>query len=307
MVCNGRKRQIAYTNLKGEFSFQLGERSGEVTGDTSLSGVPGGSQGGLVGTLVNDGFDAASTDRGFGGLSGRTAHRPGIVDLSRCDLFTRLSGYTSSRLYLGRRSAVGESNLGSIILRRLHQTDGTSVSVTTLTVPKKARKFFDKAVKEVRKGNSDQLKVIGPLEKAVQEYPEYANAWSMLGDLRMNAGDTAGARRSFEKSIKADDRYLKPYLPLIWLNLSQNNWKQAARLSETLIRLNPYLTEARFYHAFSYFNLKDLNTAEQSLLAMHSTDDASRFPQTHRLQAFIYLQRCDFPKAANEMRAFVAA
>jgi len=306
MVCNGQSRQVAYSNLKGHFGFRLGDRSGEVTGDASLSGVPGGPQGGPGATLANDGFDSANMDRGFGGLSGRTAHRPGMVDLSGCDVVAVLGGYSSSRIYLGRRSATGESNLGTIVLRRLQKMDGASVSATNLAAPKKAQKFFDKAVDEMRKGNLDPRKAIGPLEKAVAEYPAYASAWSLLGELRMNSGDAAGGRKAFEKSIEADESYLKPYMPLIKLNLSQNNWKDAARLSEALIRLNPYLTEARFTHAFSSFNLKDMKAAEQSLVAIQTGADASKYPQTHRMLAFIYLQSRNFPKAATEMRAFVA-
>lgn len=122
----------------------------------------------------------------------------------------------------------------------------------------------------------------------------------------MNSGDAAGGRKAFEKSIEADESYLKPYMPLIKLNLSQNNWKDAARLSEALIRLNPYLTEARFTHAFSSFNLKDMKAAEQSLVAIQTGADASKYPQTHRMLAVIYLQSRNFPKAATEMRAFVA-
>ncbi len=307
LVCNGRARPIAHTDLKGGFGFRLGDRSAEVMGDASVSGVPGGPQGGPLATLANDGFDSAPLDRGFGGLSGRTAHRPGMVDLTGCELVARLPGYSSSRLYLGRRSAVGDSNLGTIVLSRLRQIDGSAVSSTSLAAPPKARRFFEKGLQEARTGKSGPRRAIGPLERAVQEYPAYANAWAMLGELRAQTGDLQGAREALERAIEADERYLRPYPPLIQLHLSRNNWEDAARLADTLARLNPYLTEARFYHAYAAFNLRDLEAAERSLIAMQTAEDAGRFPQRHRMLAFIHLQRRDFPQAAEEMRAFVKA
>lgn len=307
MTCNGRAIPVGFTNLKGEFGFRLGDRPGEVTGDASVAGVPGGPQGGPIGTLANDGFDAVRMNSGFGGLSGRTAHRPGTVDLSGCDLAARLPGFSSSRLYLGRRSAGGDSNLGTLVLSRLQPIDGAAVSATTLAAPPKARRSFAKAIAAMRQEEAEPRKALQSLEQAVRQYPEYAAAWSMLGQLRLNSGDIGQARQAFKRSIEADSRYLKPYMPLIRLHLGRSDWQEAARLAETLARLDPYLTDARYCHAFASFNLKNLEAAERSLLAVRAASDAARFPQMHRMLAFIHLQRRDFPKAAEEMRAFAAA
>lgn len=154
MVCNGQSRQVAYSNLKGHYGFRLGDRSGEVTGDASLSGVPGGPQGGPGATLANDGFDSANLDREFGGLSGRTAHRPGMVDLSGCDIVAVLGGYSSSRIYLGRRSATGESNLGTIVLRRLKKYGWNIGKRDEPGGPKESPKVFRQGRQRDEKGES---------------------------------------------------------------------------------------------------------------------------------------------------------
>ena len=305
MYCNGQTRPVGYSNLKGYFSFRPAENSREVTGDASRSGVPGGSDGGPTGTLANDGFDDP-LNISFGGLGGTTTHGSGTIDLSDCEVRARLPGYRPSRLAPGRRS-IGDSDLGTLVLRPVDKSRGNSVSATSLQLPDKAHKMFEKALKELAKKKPDAEKAMGELEKAVAQFPKFAAAWSMLGDLRMRNGDRKGARQAFGKAIDADPGYLTPYLPLIRMELTEQNWKRASKLAEKCRRLNPYLGEAGYYHAVASFNLGDPASAENALEAFQASEGAGRFPQGFRMAAFLYAQKGDYPKAATAMRRFLEA
>ena len=303
MYCNGQTRPVGYSNLKGHFSFRPAENSREVVGDASRSGVPGGPEGGPTGTLANDGFDDP-LNISFGGLGGTTTHGSGTIDLSDCEVRARLPGYRPSRLALGRRS-IGDSDLGTFVLRAINKSAGTSVSVTSLQLPDKAHKMFEKALKEMGKKEPNIDKASEELEKTVAKFPKFAAAWSMLGDLRMSTRDRQGARQAFGKAIDADPSYLTPYLPLIRMELTEKNWKRAAKLAEKCRRLNPYLGEAAYYHAVAGFNLGDVGTVEKALDAFQASEDARRFPQGFRMAAFLHAQKGDYPKAASAMRKFL--
>ncbi len=305
MYCNGQTRPVGYSNLKGHFSFRPAENSREVIGDASRGGVPGGPDGGPTGTLANDGFDDP-LNINFGSLGGTTTHGSGTIDLTGCDLRASLPGYRSSRVALGRRS-IGDSDLGTLVLRALDKSAGTSVSVTSLQLPDKAHKMFEKALKEIGKKEPDIGKAAEELEKTVAKFPKFAAAWSMLGDLRLRTRDREGARRAFGKALDADPSYLTPYLPLIRMELTEKNWKRAAKLAEKCRRLNPYLGEAAYYHAVAGFNLGDVGTVEKALDAFQASADAGRFPQGFRMAAFLHARKGDYPKAAAAMRAFLAA
>ena len=305
MYCNGQTRPVGYSNLKGHFSFRPAENSREVVGDASRSGVPGGPDGGPTGTLSNDGFDDP-LNINFGSLGGTTTHGSGTIDMTNCEVRVALPGYRSARLALGRR-AIGDSDLGTFVLRAIDKSAGTSVSVTSLRLPDKAHKMFEKALKEMGKKEPNIAKAAEELEKTVAKFPKFAAAWSMLGDLRMQTRDREGARQAFGKAIDADPSYLTPYLPLIRMELTEKHWKRAAKLAEKCRRLNPYLGEAAYYHAVAAFNLGDVGTVEKALDAFEASEDARRFPQGFRMAAFLHAKKGDYPKAASAMRMFLEA
>ena len=127
------------------------------------------------------------------------------------------------------------------------------------------------------------------------------------GDLRIRTRDRQGARQAFGKAIDADPSYLTPYLPLIRMELTEKNWKRAAKLAEKCRRLNPYLGEAAYYHAVAGFNLGEVSTVEKALDAFQASEDAGRFPQGFRMAAFVHARKGDYPKAATAMRRFLEA
>ena len=174
-----------------------------------------------------------------------------------------------------------------------------------------AKKAYEKALKELRKKDAipwfAAVKAIEQLEKAVAEYPEYAKAWSLLGRTRLSINDKEGAREAFDKATKADPKYLKPYMPLLRMELAEKRWAEVNLVSERLLNLNPHMTEVQYYRAVAAFNLGKMDLAEGLVLGIQSGEGSEGFPGTHRLLGLIHARQGNFPLAATAYRDFLAA
>ncbi len=293
-VCHGTVRPEAYTDSKGRFSFQLGQMS-NVLMDASVSSAAG---------PASFGRDPMNT----GGLGGPTSGGGmGTVDLMGCELRASLPGFRSEAVILTRRSMFDNPDVGTIILRRLSNVQGTAISFTTLAAPKDARKSYDKAQTLLRQKNPKHADIAKELEKAVQVYPEFAAAWNLLGESRLVLKDEAGARTAFEKSLSADGKYTNPYLQLAVLDLRASRWKEAAEITGRLTDLNPGLTQAHYFNAIAYYNLGSMDKAEKAARNALKNDEGNRFPRSHHLLGAILARQGNFPSAAEQFRSYLKA
>ncbi|HSK31255.1 MAG TPA: tetratricopeptide repeat protein, partial [Candidatus Limnocylindria bacterium] len=226
-------------------------------------------------------------------------------NLMGCELRAVLPGFTSEAVQLGRRSVFDNPSVGTIVLRRIGNVQGTSISFTSLAAPKDAKKAYEKAFNETRKAKPNFKNVVKELDKAVAEYPEYAAAWYLLGRIRASENDVPGAREAFEKAIEADGKYLNPYGPLVRMALAENRFSDAKQLSSYVLELNPHLTEVQFYHAVASFELGEVEEAEKSLGMVKSAADGKSYPGVHHLMGTILAKKGQFAPAAAEYRAFL--
>src|SRR5438105_3080049 len=139
-VCNGNPRAEAYTDSKGRFSFQLGQNQG-VLQDASMS-----SAGGGFGGLGNEGGIGGANRSDTGGFGGMGGGRNGISerDLMGCEIRAALPGFRSDVVNLSGRRAFDNPDLGTIILHRLGNVEGVTISATSLNAPKDAKKSYEK-------------------------------------------------------------------------------------------------------------------------------------------------------------------
>ncbi len=300
-VCWGERRPETYTDSKGRFSFQLGDKNSLAFADASTSPASDGA----FGRGLNSG--------GFGPRAspgGPRANTFGRVDLSGCELRAVLPGYRSESVQLNQRSVFDKPDVGVIILHRIAKGQGISVSATSLAAPKQARKAYEKALKELRKKDAKSRKpkkAAKELEKAVAAYPEYAAAWTLLGRTRLSINDKEGAREAFDKATKADPKYLSPYIPLLRMELQDERWAEVSLVSERLLNLNPHMTEVQFYRAVAAFNLGKMDLAEDLAVDIQSSEGGKKLPGTHHLLGMIRARQGNFPLAATAYRDFLAA
>jgi tetratricopeptide (TPR) repeat protein len=295
--CNGYARAEGYTDSKGNFSFQLGQNSG-VTQDASFDDTvsPGTSQVGVARSTAN----TASQN------SANASNRPSATqNLSGCEIRALLAGFRSDVVNLSGRRLFDSPDIGTIILHRRSNVEGTTISTTTLMAPKDARKAYDKAREALRKGKTDDAE--RELDKAVAAYPQFAEAWSSLGVIHEEAGEIADARRCFSQALAADPKLVTPYLHLARFSVADKNWPDLAATTSRLIKLDPYdFAEAYFYNGVADYNLHKYDAAHASALEAQKLDTAHKFPKVEHLLGVILYQKKDYSGAVEQLRKYLA-
>ena len=297
-VCNGVPHAEAYTDTKGYFSFQLGQDNGAMQ-DASESGM-GGSDG-LPGRTM-DGLGRPSTSMQGSGLS-RTSMGSDLR-FSNCDIRARLAGFRSQEVSLVNRRALDNPDIGTILLHRTAPSEGSIVSAVSLAAPKDARKAYEKGLEGLKKNKTDVA--ARNFEKAVEAYPNYAAAWFELGKLQAAAGDFFTARGSFGYAVKADPKFVGPYLELSLLALHDEKWQDLADITDSAVRLDPFdYPQAFLFNGLAKYNLKRIDDAEKSVREALRLDTRRRYPETAHLMGLIMLRHRDYSGAAEQFRTYL--
>lgn len=290
-VCNGVVRPEAYTDSKGRFSFELGKNMGMMQ-DASVN--------------------SAADDR-FGASPGMPQSRGGNInarggfgerDLMGCELRANLAGFRSDTVNLFNRRAFDNPDVGTIVLHRMGNVDGTTISATSLQAPKDARKAFEKGRDAFRKKKVAEAQK--ELEKAVEAYPRYASAWLELGRVNEAQQKLDEAKKCYAQSIAADGKYVNPYLQMAAIAVREQNWQDVADTTQRAIKLDPFnFPQAYLYNAIANYNLKHLDAAEKSAREGQKMDNQHRYPKLEHVLGVLLAEKQDFSAAAEHMRSYL--
>lgn len=285
-VCGGNPRPEAYTDSKGRFSFQLGQNAGMMP-DASISGI--GSMG--------PGVPSGRSDSTFGG--GR-----GPVQLMGCELRANLPGFRSDTIDLSGRRLLDDPNVGTIVLHRMGNVEGTTISATSLQAPKDARKAYEKGIEAVKKTKWPEAQKY--FDKAVGIYPKYAAAWFELGQAWQQQKNIPEARKAYAQALAADAKFLKPYVQLATIAMNERKWDEAAKTTDQVLRLDPVdYPIAYFYNSIAHFQLHDLDAAEKSAREGMKLDSNHRMPKFEHVLGVILANKQDYAGAAQLMRSYL--
>jgi len=284
-VCNGVVRPEAYTDSKGNFSFQVGGQQGMVFADASVGNDPG------FGT-----FGSASSGQPRGDVNPR--------DLTGCEIRGNLGGFQSDSIVLTFRGALDDPEIGTIRLRRLTNVEGFTFSVTSGAAPKNARSAYEKGIENAKKQKwADAEK---ELLKAVQTYPKYAVAWYELGRVYQQQKKLDDAVRAETEALKIDAKFISPYGQLAMLSAVQQKWDDVVTHTSAWLKLNPNGTsDIYFYSAIAYYNLQQMNLAEDHARKAANLDPQHRIPRIDHLLGVILAQKADYKDAAEHLRTYL--
>ena len=288
LVCHASVRQQVQTFKGGQFSFDLSPHPNSSFLDASVA--------------RNDANNVNPFARVPGGEYTAGGDQ---VDLSGCEVRANLPGFVSDRIQLGLRRALDRPDIGTIMLKRREGVVGSTVSFTALAAPRKAKKAYAKAEKELRKEKTNLDKVQKELEKAVQVYPKYASAWHLLGLVRMDHQDEKGARQAFEASIEADENYIRPYLSLVDLEVRAGSWPRISELCGKVVELNPFMVQCQYFHAVANLNLGRMEAAEASAIKVQESQDSRFLSGSHYIRGAVLARKGDFESAAKQFRHFL--
>jgi tetratricopeptide (TPR) repeat protein len=219
---------------------------------------------------------------------------PATADL--CEVTIRLKGYRPAQVTL--------RNDATIVLQRVGLHEGSTVSASALNAPEPARKAYGKGVNamtEEKWANAQKN-----LEKAVEIYPDYAQAWSDLGQVLKQQAKPMEARAAWEKAVQADPKYIKPYIQLTMLNLEEKRPEDAITIGGKAVAMNPLeFPELYFYYAVANYNLKHLDLAETNARRATDLDKSHEIPRAELLLGSVLVAKGDRSGALQHMRKYL--
>ncbi|MGP0071874.1 MAG: tetratricopeptide repeat protein, partial [Bryobacteraceae bacterium] len=143
-------------------------------------------------------------------------------------------------------------------------------------------------------------------EKAVEIDPEYAQAWSDLGEVLQKKSQPTEARAAWEKAVAADPKYIRPYVQLAMLDLQEKRPEDAAAIAGKAVAMNPLeFPELYFYNAVANYNLKHLDVAEYSARRATELDSAHEIPRAEVLLGSVLIAKGDRAGGVQHFRKYL--
>lgn len=294
-VCAEKVHQQTVTNSEGGFTFQVGGGKGQArqTMDAGIGRDIGLERSGhWNGSPDASGVFVASKFRTF--------------KLSSCMIrVTPGQGYSGTQIQLESRSAFDDSDVGVITLKEDLRERAPTVSVTTLSAPDEAMSAFQRALDETAKPEPDLGKIAKYLEDAVEKYPEFAEAWQMLGDLHNARGEAEEAEKAYLQAFGLDDQFVKPALALARISVFREDWKSAADFSDRAASLDSSSSLAAYYSGLSHFFLGHPQEAEAGYSRLRELGQANQYPVSMLHLGMIYSRMNRPQEAANALRDYL--
>jgi len=228
--------------------------------------------------------------------------------LMGCELRGSLAGFRSSsvRIPLSETGGAEIVSVGTIVLERMGEAPGATVSATSLNAPKDAKKAYDKGHRAVE--NNKLPEAQQNLEKAVQLYPKYAAAWQDLGWVYAQQDQLDKARNAFTQAQAADGMFVPAYVGLSSVAVRESKWAEAADLSARATQLDGVDFPAAFYYnSLANYRLGNLEQAEKSARKGETLGVQRSFPQVSLLLGVMLANRQEYAEAAEHLRAYLKA
>jgi Flp pilus assembly protein TadD len=287
-VCAGNPRTVAYTDSKGRFSFQWGDATG-ILPDASEPGSAMGPGGRMGSDLPG---------------MGRAADRVGGITTMGCELRANAAGFRSDSIDVSTQRALDRGDVGTIVLHRLAEVEGRSISATSLLAPKDAAKAYGKGLAALTKNKPAEAQK--DLEKAVEIYPKYASAWYDLGRARRAQHDAAGAREAQLKAIENDDKLVGPYAELGEMAANEQKWDDTAKYLNQALHLDPVdYPQLWFMDAVANYNMMQFDAAERGAREALKADPQHRNPRVSAVLGLILARKGDRQGAAEALNEYL--
>jgi tetratricopeptide (TPR) repeat protein len=291
-ICGGQTFAEGYTDSKGNFGFLVGQNSA-ILGDASMSNSAG------FGEMTGNTSRSAASMGGGAGQTGITER-----ELWNCDLRANLSGYTSQSISLAGRRLMDNSNVGILVIRKMGLVEGRTVSLTTLSAPKDAKKAYERGQKSFGKGKAEDAQK--DLEKAIQLYPDFAMAHFELAKVHLQTNHEPQAIQELDAAIKADPKLEQPYLMLASIAYAKQDWETVKKHSEVLLRLNPFdYPRGYLLNAAAQLQLQQFGAAVELAQRGIKQDFNNSLPSLHHILGLALAQNNDLPGAVKELKLYV--
>lgn len=211
-----------------------------------------------------------------------------------------VTGFHSAEKTISVTNFRGQPDLGTIVLSADERGNATHVSSTTKAAPIKALKAYEKARADWLDRNPEGASK--NLQKAVEIYPAFAEAWLQMGKMEA-ASNPKAAREDFSKALAADPKFVLPYEQLAGLAAQDQNWQGALNYAKQALQLDPTGTpEVWYYDALAKFQLGRMEDAQASAQKGLAIDPRHSAPNTEQLLAVVLARKGDSADALQHLR-----
>jgi tetratricopeptide (TPR) repeat protein len=173
-----------------------------------------------------------------------------------------------------------------------------SVNARIAQIPPKARKEFEAGQKTMQAG--DVAGSMQHFQKAIELYPQYAEAYQLLGVMYLQSGKLAEAEPQLQKATEIEPNLLTGYVALGICRNYMAKYPEAEAALLKALELDPQSADAHYELAKTYWNLQrwqDSDTHAQKAIAL-KPDLAG----AHVLEGDLALQKHDMSGALKEYK-----
>ena len=222
------------------------------------------------------------------------------AQLVGCSVTASWPGFESSSLAVAKRNLQDTPNVGTIVLNPGEAGNGFA-SATTASAPSSAMKLFEKARNEWIENKRDNAEK--DLEKAVEVYPQFAEAWYQLGKIQEGAKSET-ASTSFSKALAADPKFALPYEHMALRAAQEKHWQDAVNITAKGLESLPQGTiEIWFYNALGEYQTGKLDVAQASAEKSLAMDPLHVEANTEQLLAIILRAKGDTAGALGHLES----
>jgi Tfp pilus assembly protein PilF len=176
-----------------------------------------------------------------------------------------------------------------------------TISSQQLNIPEKARNELEKGMDAFSKG--DSKKAAAKMERAIEIFPRYAEAYNNLGVIRIKQGDKAAAKAAFEKAVQIDDHLAPGYVNLARLLVS-NRESEAIAMLQKALTIDSDNLEGLAFQARVQFNKGEFKDALATINKIHGMPH-EHFADVHLIAAEIYQKENRNAEAVAESESYL--
>lgn len=176
------------------------------------------------------------------------------------------------------------------------------ISAHELQAPQKARDDYGKGKDLMDK--KDYSGAIAEFQKAIDEYPDFYEAYAKMGVAQYMAGQAEQARQSLQKSIDlSSGKYSEAVFDMADLLNDIGDYSEAEPLAQRVITLDDSSWRGYFERARALLGMKEYPQAEQN--AQKCVELNAQYKDAYVVLTNIHIEMHDYPEVLKDIDAYL--